>query len=111
MANSGTNPSIRGVVGRRAVIAALGAVPLVEGLRIGTGLGLPRASADEALPAPVAHWAFDAVNDPKALSRSGGTQGPLRGAEQESGWPLGRGRGLVSAVADVDREAGGQADT
>ncbi|WP_127359791.1 alpha-L-arabinofuranosidase C-terminal domain-containing protein [Actinacidiphila soli] len=37
MANSGTNPSTKGMVGRRAVIAALGAVPLVEGLRIGTG--------------------------------------------------------------------------
>ncbi|MFE2432091.1 LamG-like jellyroll fold domain-containing protein [Streptomyces sp. NPDC059373] len=102
MANSGTNPSTRGIVGRRAVIAALGAVPLVEGLRIGTGLGLPRASADEALPAPAAHWAFDEGTGTTAADDSGGGHTlTLNGA---AAWGAGK-----SGAYSLDVTSGGNA--
>ncbi|WP_405730917.1 carbohydrate binding domain-containing protein [Streptomyces sp. NBC_01537] len=71
----------RGAVGRRAVITALGVLPLMEGLKLSTGLALPSAAADTALPAPVAHWAFDEGAGTTAADDSGaGHTLTLRGA-------------------------------
>jgi alpha-N-arabinofuranosidase len=90
----------RSGISRRAVIAALGAVPLVEGLRVATGTGLARAAADTPLPDPVAHWAFDEGTGTTAADASGhGRNLTLTGS---AGW----GDGKVGAHS-LDVTAGG----
>ncbi|MFI6686383.1 LamG-like jellyroll fold domain-containing protein [Streptomyces sp. NPDC050485] len=98
-----TQPTPAAVPGpsRRAVVTALGALPLAGA--IGPAFAAsPARAAESALPAPVAHWSFDEGTGPTAADSSGhGRTLTLAGAAK---WGAAK-----SGTASLDVSAGGSA--
>ncbi|WP_030666907.1 alpha-L-arabinofuranosidase C-terminal domain-containing protein [Streptomyces rimosus] len=110
MASDDQRPgAVPGGPGRRTVIAALGATALTEALR--TGAAPPAAAAPgPALPAPVAHWAFEEGRGSTAADSSGhGRTLTLRGG---AAWGDGHtGHGLALAGRACATATGPAVDT
>ncbi|WP_406503843.1 alpha-L-arabinofuranosidase C-terminal domain-containing protein [Streptomyces sp. NBC_00212] len=86
---------------RRAIVTALGALPLAGA--IGPALaGAPARAAESALPAPVAHWAFDEGTGTTAADSSG--HGRTLTLVDGAKWGAAK-----SGVAALDISAGGNA--
>ncbi|GGP46957.1 alpha-L-arabinofuranosidase C-terminal domain-containing protein [Streptomyces melanogenes] len=88
--------------GRRAVVTALGALPLAGAIGPAFGASPARAAAD-ALPAPVAHWAFDEAAGTTAADSAGGRTLTLNAGAR---WGAAK-----SGAAGLDVSAGGNATT